>query len=185
MSYSTPLTSTTKYGVVKVGSGIQVSDGVISASSSGSRDVGYFYSSLTQTNAAQVNTVTLTNTTLSQGVTLVNNSQMTVSKTSNYSLDLMIQFTKADASGQAARGFFWLRKNGIDVPDSSSDLITTTAGAGTIGSWTYTLPMNAGDYLQMVWYSSAANAILIAIPAQAGPPIIPLTPSVRITLLEV
>lgn len=185
MSYITPIGSTTSHGVLKVGSGLQVSAGTVSTTSSASHDVGYFYSSATQTNASQINVVTLSNTTLSQGITLVDNSKLTVSKAGNYSLDLMIQFTKSSEAGNHARGFFWLRKNGINVADSSSNIVTAVTNVGTIGSWTYTLPMAAGDYLQMVWYSTASNAILIALPAQSGPPIIPLTPSVRMTLLEV
>ena len=35
MAYSTPLTSTTRYGVVKVGTGIDVTDGVISVTPNG------------------------------------------------------------------------------------------------------------------------------------------------------
>ncbi len=182
-----PFASNTDWGNMQAGSGLSVADGIVSvdASPAGLLDVGYFYSTQTQTNASSINTVTLNGTTLTRGITLNAGTQVTVSKTGNYTLSFMSQFTKADSSGAAATGYFWLRKNGIDVADSASDIITTSAGAGVIASWTYTLSMNAGDYLEMVWHSVAANAILIAIPAQAGPPVIPLNPSVRITLLQV
>lgn len=184
MSYVVPMASTTRYGVVKVGSGLSVTDGVISTTN-GTRDVGYFYANNTQTNLLSINTVGLTNTTLSQGVTLVGDSRVTVSKTGNYTLDFMAQFSKSSASGASAVGFFWLRKNGVDVPDSASDLTTNSVSSGVVASWTYTLPLLANDYLEMVWHCPLANAILIAIPAQTGPPIIPAAPSVRMTLLQV
>lgn len=184
MSYNLPLSSTTDYGVIKVGTGLSVANGVVSTTN-GTRDVGYFYANNTQTNLLPINTVALTNTTLSQGVTLVGGSQVTVSKTGNYTLDFMAQFSKSSASGAAAVGFFWLRKNGIDVPDSTSDLTTNSVSSGVVASWTYTLPLLANDYLEMVWSCPLANAILVAIPAQAGPPIIPAAPSVRMTLLQV
>lgn len=185
MSYTVPMASTTKYGVVKVGSGISVTNGVISSSGSASRDVGYFYSALTQTNLLSINTVTLSNTTLSQGITLVAGSRLTVSKSANYALQVTIQFAKSTSAGAAATGFFWLRKNGLDVADSATDVITTASGAGTVLAVNYTLPLLANDYLEMVWSANTANSELIAIPIQTGPPAIPAAPSVRMTLLEV
>jgi hypothetical protein len=177
MSYNQPLASTTDYGVVKVGSGINVTNGVISSSGSGTGgDVGYFYSGVTQTNLLPINTVTLSNTT---------GSQLTVSKTANYALQVTIQFAKSTSAGSAATGFFWLRKNGLDVADSATDVITTSAGAGVVLAVNYTLPLLAGDYLQMVWSANTANSELIFIPIQTGPPAIPAAPSVRMTLLQV
>ena len=186
MSYNQPLASITDYGVVKVGSGISVTNGVISSSGSGTGgDVGYFYSGVTQTNLLPINTVTLSNTTLSQGITLVAGSRLTVSKTANYALQVTIQFSKSTSAGGAATGFFWLRKNGADVADSATDVITTSAGAGVVLAVNYTLPLLAADYLEMVWSANTANAELIFIPIQTGPPAIPAAPSVRMTLLQV
>jgi len=148
MSYNQPLASITDYGVVKVGSGISVTNGVISSSGSGTGgDVGYFYSGVTQTNLLPINTVTLSNTTLSQGITLVAGSRLTVSKTANYALQVTIQFAKSSSAGPAATGFFWLRKNGVDVADSATDIITTSAGAGLVLGVNYTLSLLAADYL--------------------------------------
>jgi hypothetical protein len=173
MSYNLPLATNTTYGVVTTG-----------GSTTGG-DVGYFYSSLTQTNLLPINTVTLTNTTLSQGITLVAGSRLTVSKSANYALQVTIQFAKSTSAGGAATGFFWLRKNGVDVADSATDVITTAAGAGVVLAVNYTLSLLAGDYLEMAWSANTANAELINIPAQAGPPVIPAAPSVRMTLLQV
>lgn len=186
MSYSQPLASTTKYGTVKVGTGLTVTNGIISTNGAlTGGDVGYFYSGVTQTNSLPINTVTLSNTTLSQGVTLVAGSRITVSKTANYTLQVTIQFAKSTSAGGAAIGFFWLRKNGIDVADSATDVITTASGAGVVLAVNYTLPLVAGDYLQIVWSANTTNAELVFIPIQTGPPAIPAAPSVRMTLLEV
>lgn len=186
MSYNQPLASNTKYGVMQAGVGLTATNGIVSATGgSVGGDVGYFYSSLTQTNALAINTVTLTNTTLSQGITLGAGSKLTVTKSANYTLQVTIQFAKSTSAGGAATGFFWLRKNGIDVPDSATDVITTAAGAGVVLAVNYTLPLLAGEYLEIVWSANTANAELIAIPAQAGPPVIPAAPSVRMTLLQV
>lgn len=186
MSYNQPLATNTSYGVMQAGTGLTAVNGIVSATGTGTgADVGYFYSGVTQLNLLPINLVTLSNTTLSQGITLVAGSQLTVSKTANYALQVTIQFTKSTSAGGAATGFFWLRKNGVDVPDSATDVITTSAGAGVVLAVNYTLAMLAGDYLEMVWSANTTNAELIFIPAQAGPPIIPAAPSVRMTLLQV
>lgn len=183
MSHNLPLASTTGFGVVKVGSGITVSNGVISAPGTFvAGDVGYFYSSVTQTNVTTPNLVTLNGVTLSQGVTLSAGTQITVSKSGNYTLQATIQFAKSTSAGPASTGFFWLRKNGVNVADSAADVITTAAGAGVIVAINFTLPLVSGDYLELVWSADQANAELIALPALNGRP---SAPSVRTTLLQV
>lgn len=185
MSYNKPIASTTEFGVVKVGSGINVSAGVISANgASYSPDIGQFYSSVTQTNVNSVNTATFNNTEFSQGITLASNSRITVSKTDNYSFSFTLQFTKSSSSGSSARGFFWLRKNGVNVANSASDTITNETGSGVLTTWNYLISLNTGDYIEIVWNSTASNAILLARPAQAGPPSIPLSPSIRATIVQ-
>ena len=183
MSYNQPLASTIEYGVVKVGSGIGVTNGVISAIGVGLLDVGYFYSTLTQTNLLPTNLVSCTNTTLSQGVTLVAGTQFTVSKTANYTLNYTIQFDKT-AGGAAASMDVWLRLNGLDVADSNSNFTISNNNAAQVIAANYTLSMLATQYLQLAWHSTSANAELLAVPAQVGP-IRPVSPSVRVTLLQV
>jgi hypothetical protein len=185
MSYNKNIASTTNYGVVKVGTGIAVTNGIISTNGiPGTADKGYFYSTVTQTNLLPINVVTMSNTTISQGITLVSGSQITVTKTATYNLSVMMQFAKT-SGGSAATINFWLRKNGLDVPDSTTDMTISNNNSNAVASWTYILSMNAGEYLQMVWNSNSAQAVLPAIPIQPGPPAIPVTPSVRMTLLQV
>jgi hypothetical protein len=186
MSYNLPLATNTTFGVMQASTGLSATAGIVTATGGGTGgDVGYFYANITQTNALPINTVTLTNTTLSQGITLVAGSRLTVSKSANYLLQVTIQFAKSTSAGGAATGFFWLRKNGLDVADSATDVITTAAGAGVVLAVNYTLPLLASDYLEMAWSANTTNAELINIPAQAGPPVIPAAPSVRMTLLQV
>lgn len=168
MSYNTPIATTIDYGVTLLGGQT-------------ASDKGYFYSTQTQTNLQTVNTVTLSNTTVSQGITLVNGSRVTVSKLAYYKLSVMMQFSKT-SGGTAATINFWLRRNGLDVPDSTTDLTISNNNANAVAAWDYLLQLNPGDYLQMVWNSPSAQAVLPAIPAQAG---IPATPSVRMNMLEV
>jgi hypothetical protein len=169
---------------MKVGTGLSVTDGTVSVSATpAGADVGYFYSSLTQTNLLAINIVSCTNTTLSQGVTLVAGTQFTVSKAGNYSIYYTIQFDKT-AGGTAANLDIWLRLNGLDVADSNTNFTITNNNAAISTSANYTLQMAAGDFLELVWYSASTNTILYAAPAQVAP-IRPASPSVRVTVLQV
>lgn len=185
MSYNKNIASATTYGVVKVGTGITAINGVISSNNNiDSADKGYFYSTITQTNLLPINIVSLSNTTISQGVTLAAGSRLTVSKTGTYNLSVMMQFAKT-SGGSAAKINFWLRKNGLDVADSTTNMTISNNNANVVASWAYIVAMNANDYLEMVWNSSSTQAILPAAVIQPGPPTIPATPSVRMTLLQV
>jgi len=184
MGFKEPFASTGDWGVMRAGSGLSVVDGIVSVEPSpGIHDVGYFYSTLTQTNLLLTNIVSCTNTTLSQGVTLVGGTRFTVSKTGNYTLNYTIQFDKT-AGGAAANMDIWLRRNGLDVADSNSNFTITNNNAAIVAGANYTLTMTAGDYLELAWHSASANAELLALPAQVGP-VRPASPSVRVTLLQV
>lgn len=169
MSYNIPLATVPKYGVVK-------KNGITDV-----KDAGYFYSTQTQTNLAATNIVTLNNTTLSRGIVLVANSKLQASKTSTYLLNVMMQVSKT-SGGSAATINFWLLKNAVNVADSTTDITISNNNSNAVASWSYIVLMNAGDYLQMAWSSTSAQAILPAIPAIGT---LPATPSTRMTLLEV
>jgi hypothetical protein len=184
MGYKVPFTTGSNWGVMRPGSGLSVVDGIVSVTPSpGIHDVGYFYSTLTQTNLLLTNIVSCSNTTLSQGVTLVAGTQFTVAKTGNYTLNYTIQVDKT-AGGAAANMDIWLRLNGADVADSNSNFTISNNNAAIVASANYTLTLNAGDYLELAWHSASANAELLAVPAQVGP-VRPASPSVRVTLLQV
>lgn len=184
MSYKVPFATGSNWGSMQAGSGLSVVNGVVSVEPSpGIHDVGYFYSTLTQTNLLPINIVSCTNTTLSQGVTLVAGTQFTVAKTGNYTLNYTIQVDKT-AGGAAANMDIWLRLNGVDVADSNSNFTISNNNAAIVASANYTLILNAGDYLELAWHSGSANAELLAVPAQVGP-VRPASPSVRVTLLQV
>jgi hypothetical protein len=184
MAYKEPFATASNWGIMRTGSGLSVIDGIVSVDPSpGIHDVGYFYSTLTQTNLLVTNIVSCTNTTLSQGITLVAGTQFTVSKTGNYTLNYTIQFDKT-AGGAAANVDVWLRLNGLDIADSNSNFTISNNNAAQVVAANYTLSITAGQYLELAWHSTSANAELLAVPAQAGP-IRPASPSVRVTLLQV
>lgn len=187
MAYKEPFATTTDWGIMQVGTGLTVNNGIVdvTASPSGLLDVGYFYSTVTQTNpvASGINIVSVNGTSLSKGVTVLFGTEFTVAKTGNYTLNYTIQFNKT-SGGQAANADVWLRLNGVDVANSNSNFTISNNNAAQVIAANYTLAMTSGQYLQLAWSSTSANAELLAVPAQVGP-VRPASPSVRVTLLQV
>jgi len=183
MTYKESFATSSNWGIMRADTGLNVSNGIVSVDLAAALDVGYFYSTLTQTNLLVTNIVSCTNTTLSQGVTLVAGTQFTVSKTGNYTLSYTMQFAKT-AGGTAANVDVWLRLNGVDIADSNSNFTISNNNAAQIIAANYTLTITAEQYLELAWHSTSANAILLAVPTQVDP-IRPASPSVRVTLLQV
>ena len=182
MSYKAPLASTTDYGIVKVGTGISVTDGVISGST-GLLNYGFFTDG-TQTNpvANAINIVTFTNTGPTNGVSVVGGSQLTVVNAGTYTklFTLIVNKTSGGTSSMSV----WLRLNGVDVAGSRQDLelINTLAQIFTSGNFTLNVP--AGGYIEMCWSSADITVQLAALPAAVNPTR-PTGDSIKVTLTRI
>ena len=80
----------------------------------------------------------------------------------------------------------WVRQNGVDIPNSSS-VVNLPVKRGSIDSETILalnllIPVQAGDYLELVWLAAAAAVSLSTVPASAVAPIHPQAPAVIITV---
>jgi hypothetical protein len=183
MSYNQPLASTTGYGVVKVGSGLQVTNGVISNQAVALLDQGYFYNTTTQTNpvASGVNLVTYNAIAVNVGITVVGGSQLHVSKTANYNLQFSVQLQKT--TGPATTVNIWILKNGVAYPDTNTTLALTGSNTVLLAGWSYLLALLSTDYVEIAWESPDTTVTLTAVPAQIGPTR-PITPSARCTIIQ-
>jgi hypothetical protein len=184
MSYREPLATASAPGIVTVGSGITVSNGVISVPAIALFNQAYFYSTLTQTNpvASTTNLVTWNNAAINVGINLISATQIQVSRTANYNFQFVLEFTKAGAQTQTAD--VWLIRNGVNYPDTNSQ-VSVTGNLGTlVASWNYTLALSANDIIQVGWQSADITMILQATPAQILPSR-PATPSVRTTIIQI
>ena len=80
----------------------------------------------------------------------------------------------------------WVRQNGVDIPNSSS-VVNLPVKRGAVDSETILalnllVPVQAGDYLELVWLSDNAAVSLSTIPASAVAPIHPQAPAVILTV---
>lgn len=169
MSYETPLASTSRYGVVKVGSGISVTDGVISASNSGFGNYGFISSSTAQTNpvASAINIVTFDTLGPNNGVTIGGGNSIVVANAGTYTQIFDLITTKT--SGGTATLTIWLRKNGVDIPGSAQELQLTNILSIVFLSGNFTLTLAAGDNIQMCWSSPDVTTGFAPLAAQVGP----------------
>lgn len=144
---------------------------------------GSFFSTATQT-AALVNTaypLTFNNTSSAFGVRIGSPaSRIVVSQTGVYEVMFSAQFDKTAAVAAAA--YVWMRVNGVDVPNSAGKVSVQGADAEVIASWGFVQPLNANDYLELVWSTSDTNVFIAALAAAAP---VPAIPSVIITIGQV
>lgn len=182
MSYKTPPASTTDYGIVKIGTGLSVTNGVISAST-GLLNYGFFTNG-TQTNpvANQVNLLTLSNTGPTNGVSIVGGNQITVVNAGTYTQLFTVIVNKT--SGGTSSISIWLRYNGVDVVGSRQDLELTNTLAQIFASGNFTLNMAAGSNVQICWSSADTTAQLAALPAAINPTR-PTGASAKVTLTRI
>ena len=182
MSFKAPLASTTEFGVVKVGTGLSVTSGVVSAGT-GILNYGFFTDG-TQTNpvADTVNTVTFANTGPANGISIVGGTQITVVNAGTYTKIFTLIVNKT--SGGTSSMSVWLRLNGTDVAGSRQDLelINTLSQIFTSGNYTLNIP--AGGYIEMCWSSADTTVQLAAVPA-AVTPTRPTGDSVKLTLTRI
>ena len=135
---------------------------------------GAFHSTVTQ-NAAVINTaypMTLNTTDISFGVyTGTPNSRIYIDTEGFYNFQFSAQLHKT--AGGVGAIYIWARVNGVDIPDSATKIRIQGNNAETVGAWNFVLPVNAGDYFELVWSTDATSCEILALPASAPHPAIP------------
>jgi hypothetical protein len=135
---------------------------------------GSFYDTTDQT-AAVINTayaMTFNATDISYGVTRgTPTSRIFVDRSNIYNIQFSAQFI--NTGGGAHRVWVWLRKNGVNVPDSATVVRTQGNNTEDVAAWNFLLQMNAGDYFELMWEVDNTGISLFSDPATAVHPAIP------------
>jgi hypothetical protein len=143
---------------------------------------GSFYDTTTQT-AAVINTaypITFNTTDLSFGVTRGSpTSRIFVDRPNVYNIQFSAQLDKT--AGGVGLVWIWLRKNGINVPDSAGQIRIQGNNAETLAAWNYVIQLNAGDYIELMWEVDDTSVELLA---EAATGIHPSIPSVILTVTD-
>lgn len=135
---------------------------------------GAFHSTVTQ-NAVVINTaypMTLNTTDVSFGVYIGSpTSRVYVDTEGLYNFQFSAQLHKT--AGGVGAIYIWARVNGVDIPDSATKIRIQGNNAETVGAWNFVLPVEAGDYFELVWSTDDISCEILALPASAPVPAIP------------
>ena len=135
---------------------------------------GSFYDTTTQT-ATVINTataVTFNSTDLTHGVYLgTPTSRVYVDTPGIYNFDTSFQLDKT--AGGVGLFYLWFRLNGVDVPNSASQIRIQGNNAEIFSSLNYFFDLNAGDYVEIMYSVDDLSIQLLAEVAAAPHPGIP------------
>jgi hypothetical protein len=134
---------------------------------------GSFYDTSTQTSlGSEIKAMRFNSTDISNGVSVVNSSQIKVTNAGVYNLQFSAQIQKT-SGGQSQIIYIWFRKNGQDIANSNTAITLANNGHLVVASWNFFSQMNANDYLQIMWYSTDSDIQLVNSNATANYPAIP------------
>lgn len=144
-------------------------------------DYGVFDSSANQTLSA-TNTATaviVANALVSNGVSVASGARITASRPGLYRVSADLQLISGSSSAKTA--YFWLRKNGADVPDTTR-VLTMSTNAGFVPlALNYTVSLLTNDYVELYWAADDTNVTLGAVTA---PAFAPAAPSVLVNVTQ-
>lgn len=143
---------------------------------------GSFYDTTTQTTLGnEIKAMTLNSTDISNGVSVVGGSQLKVVNAGVYNLQFSAQLVRT-SGGSTANITIWLRKNGNDVPHTSTIVTFRNNGDFLVASWNFFSQMSVNDYLELMWYSTDPN---VQIRYQSATANYPSVPSLIVTMNKV
>ena len=135
---------------------------------------GMFYDTTTQT-AAAINTayaITYNTAATSSGVYLGSpTSRITVDSPGIYNFQFSVQLDKT--SGGTGNFWIWVRKNGVDIADSASQVQIQGNDAEIFSAANFFIEMKASDYVELMWAVSDTSVQLQYFAAAAPVPAIP------------
>lgn len=139
---------------------------------------GGFYDTTASQAASTINTptvVTFDTTAVSRGVTLQNNSEITVDYANTYNAQFSVQLL--NTKSQESDVWLWLRKNGSNVVDSAGRVTVPPRHGGVDGhmitGWNQFVELDAGDYIELYWETTDLDTTLETVPAAGGHPAAP------------
>lgn len=143
---------------------------------------GSYYSTLTQSVLTnnQIAPVTYDSIDFQNGISIVNNSQITMEKPGKYNIAFSFEFLNSGGgSGESVN--IWLRKNGQDVAWSNTKIVVNTNDKEVIAAWNFFVEANTGDSWQIMWSPDNHNIEMVRYLSNSHPAI----PSAILTINQV
>jgi hypothetical protein len=146
---------------------------------------GSFFS--TQTQTPTINTITAitynnTDTSATSGISIIDNSKIKVDTAGVYNIQFSAQLQRT-AGGSDKQIIIWLRKNGVDVPSTSTYVTMQANDNYIVSSWNFYLQLNANEYAQLMMYQNDAIELIYEVANTSVP--YPILPSVILTIQKI
>jgi len=143
---------------------------------------GNFFDTTTQTivGVSTHQPVRLNTTDLSNQVSIANSSHIVIANSGIYNIQFSLQIDKTQGSG--AHIYIWLRKNGLDVPNSATELAVQGTSSEIVAAWNFVVESNANDYYELM---ISATDIHIRLKAASASGVVPAIPSVIVSVVSV
>jgi hypothetical protein len=167
---STPSYGTSGQILVSAGTGAAPT---WTSSGTATANYGSFVRTTTQTNTggASGNAVSYDTVSSANNFSVVSGSRITAAVAGTYQILASLQVQKTDAGTDDLN--FWVKKNGVNEPNSAYNLTLVGSGAAQLGYINWVVTLAAGGYVELWWYSLDVNARLLADPAVAPYPAVP------------
>ena len=163
-------------------SGVSGSSGTSGTSGLSGFKYGSFYSTVDQSLAKDaIGAFTYNNTDLSNGVSVVSSSRITLANAGKYNIQFSAQFHHIGGGGSGETVNIWLAKNGSAVADSNTKLTITSSTKYSVAAWNFFVDASAGNYFEIIWSTDNANIVIEHEPAGVHPAI----PSVILTVNQI
>jgi hypothetical protein len=142
-------------------------------------NVGAFQSNITQSGSAAVSqSMNFETTDISNGISMVSNSRITLANSGTYNIQFSAQIN-ADTGADTI--WIWLKKNGTNVSSTTTKLVLANNEAN-VAAWNFVVDSAASDYFELAWQSANGHAKLLTEPAAGNYPAIP---SIILTVTQV
>ena len=144
---------------------------------------GAFSDTTTQTIVSinEAYAMTFDTTDASNGVSIGSpTSRLVVDEQGVYNIQFSAQLDKA--SGGAADVYIWLRKNGNNVPNTTTTLTLQGTAARQVAAWNFVIQLDAANYVELMWAADDADVTILAASATS---VWPAIPSVICTVTQV
>ena len=120
-------------------------------------------------------------------ITLVDNSKITVPNTGIYDLQFSSQFRNTDNAQHQVT--IWVKVNGSDLANSGTVITvparkTASIYGYAVAAWNFFFSLNSNDYVQLYWLPSSTLVTMEHEPASLSPAH-PASPSVIVTVQQV
>lgn len=148
---------------------------------------GAFHQSTTLTNVT-VGTgmpMKFDTTDLSNGVSIVsdgtNPTYIRPAVSGIYNFQFSAQLNKNGGGSSVIDVYIWMRKNGVDIPDTNTRITIQGPSSYTVAAWNFLFQATASDNFQLMWASADSHAEIDALIPAIGPAI----PAVILTVTQV